>query len=325
MKRVSPRHGSMGVWPRKRANRSYARVRGWKGTDGLLAFPAYKAGMTHVMATDAGKNSPTKGQTLSIPVTILECPPIKIYSIRCYTEDAYGKHVAKEIVVGKDKNLFRKLFTNKTDEAKVKEIKPEEYVNITVTIMTMPSKTNIGQKKPEIMEFHIGGKPQDQLAWAQERIGKEIPITEVFKEGEYVDCHGVTTGKGFQGAVKRFGVNLKNHKSEKGQRGIGSLGGWSGQQHFMYRNPAPGQMGYHQRVQFNNLVLKISDNPEEVKIKGGIRHYGEVKSSYLLVKGSLQGAKKRVLTLTKPMRLYERSKMPLPTIELISLESQQGR
>ena len=43
----------MGVWPRKRAKRQFARVRNLPHSNDikLLEFPAYKAGMTHVMAT----------------------------------------------------------------------------------------------------------------------------------------------------------------------------------------------------------------------------------------------------------------------------------
>lgn len=327
-KRVQPRHGSMAVWPRKRAKRSYARVRGWTtdaSVKGLLAFPAYKAGMTHVMATETRKNAPTKGETVSFPSTILECPPIKLYSIRFYEADVYGTHVAKEVVVGKEKHLWRKLFTKKTNEGALKEIKPEQYADITVTIITQPSKTGIGKKKPELFESRLGGSNEEKFQWVQEHLNKEIPLSEVFEEGEYVDSHAITKGKGFQGPVKRFGIGLKHHKSEKARRNPGSLGGWSGQQHVMYRVAHAGQTGYHQRTQYNNMILKISDNPEEIKVKGGIPHYGEIKSQWLLVKGSLQGAKKRMITLTKAVRLYARAKHPLPTIEEISLESQQRR
>ncbi len=325
-KRESPRHGSMAVWPRKRARRAYARVRSWNAKEqGLLAFPAYKAGMTHVMAVDTRKNSPSKGETLSIPSTILECPPVRIYSVRLYKEDAYGRKVATEVVVGKDKHLFRKLSTKKTDEAKLAGLKAEGYSDVTVTLITQPGKTGIGKKKPEILEAGIGGTVEEKLAWVKEHAGKEIPVTEAFKEGDYADCHAITKGHGFQGAVRRFGIGLKPHKSEKGRRAPGSLGGWSGQQHFMYRVAHAGQHGYHQRTQFNNQILKVGDRPEEVNPRGGLLRYGVVRNQYVLVKGSLQGAKKRMVTLTRPVRLPEKGKRPLPTIEAISLTSQQRR
>jgi len=44
-----------------------------------------------------------------------------------------------------------------------------------------------------------------------------------------VDSKTFTKGKGFQGPVKRFGISLRSHKSEKVIRGPGSLGPWKGQ------------------------------------------------------------------------------------------------
>ncbi len=311
----------MGVWPRKRAKRSYARVRGWTTDEkakGLLAFPAYKAGMTHVMAIDTRKTNITKGESISLPTTVLEATPIKLYSVRLYTEDAYGEHVAKEIVVGKDKQLWRKLFTKKTDEAGLKGIKPEEFSDITVTILTQPGKTGIGKKKPEIFESRLGGTNEEKLRWVEEHLNKEIRVGEVFQEGDYVDSHAITKGKGFQGAVKRFGIGLTHHKSEKGRRTPGSLGGWSGQQHFMYRIAHAGQTGYHQRTQYNNIIFKMGEDPAEVNPKAGFKRYGLVKNDFLLVNGSIQGPAKRMITLTKAVRLYDKRKKPLPTIELVA-------
>ncbi len=314
----------MGVWPRKRAKKQTARVRSWNVKEqGLLAFPAYKARMTRVIATDTGKNSQTKGETIVIPATVLECPPVKIYSVRGYTKDAYGEKAAAEVVVGKDKHLWRALVTKKTDEEALKQFDPKKFSRITVVLLTQPSKTGIGQKKPQIFEAGVGGSNEQALAWINDHVGKEIAVTDVFKEGDYADAHGITTGRGFQGPVKRFGISLKPHKSEKGRRAPATLGGWSGQQHFMYRVAHAGQMGYHRRVQFNNFILKIGDDPALVNPAGGIPYYGLVKNQYVVVKGSIQGPKKRMITLTKPVKLYV--KASLPTIEKISVDSLQRR
>lgn len=315
----------MQVWPRKRAKQKRPRIRAWATTEsGLCAFPAYKAGMTHIVATDTHKNSPTKGQTLSIPATVLECPPIRLYSVRCYTKAGHALRVAKEIVVGKEKHLARTVRTKKTSEAALKELDPAAYADITITIMTQPSKTNTGQKRPELFEVELGGKNEEKIAWIQERIGKEVPLTDVFSEGEYVDTHGITKGKGYQGPVKRFGISLKVAKTEKGRRTPGSLGGWSGQQHFMYRIAHAGQMGYHQRTHYNMQILKMGEEPADVNPKGGFINYGLVKGPYLIVRGSIQGPKKRLVTLTKAIRPNPKRQQALPTIEAISQESQQG-
>jgi len=317
MKKVNPRHGSMQVWPRKRANRPYARVRSWNTKEaGILGFPGYKVGMTHIVATDTRKTSNSKGEEIVIPVTVLECPPIKIYSARFYKEDAYGKKVATEIVLNKDKELLRKIQTKKVSDKKLDDLNSSDFSDISIIIYTTPSKAGFGKKKPELMEVAIGGSNEEKLLFIKENQNKEIRISEVFKDGEYMDAHAVTKGKGTQGPVKRFGVNLRSHKSEKTKRGPGAIsGGWVAQQHMMYRVAFAGQMGYHQRVQYNNQILKVGDKPEEINAKAGFKDYGLVNNDFVLVKGSLQGARKRLVTMTKPKRL--KKKETLVAIEAI--------
>ncbi|HHE36634.1 MAG TPA: 50S ribosomal protein L3 [Candidatus Woesearchaeota archaeon] len=77
-----PRKGSMAYWPRKKAKRSHPRIRGWSclSSDKAipLGFAGYKVGMTHVLGVDNRKTTPTKGEEISIPATVIECPPLKI-------------------------------------------------------------------------------------------------------------------------------------------------------------------------------------------------------------------------------------------------------
>lgn len=337
MKARKPRSGSMQFWPRKRAKKPVARVRSWPEMKEAkpAAFAGYKAGMTHVIATDAHKHSPTKGQDISIPATIIECPPMFIYSARLYQKKGYGEAVSKDIIISTDKDLTRKISLpknkKKTDsktsvnEEGIKElenIKPEEYSDITIICYTKPRKTGI-KKKPDMMEVRLGGTNEEKITFIKEHAEKGFSVKDIFTEGEYIDLHAITKGKGFQGAVKRFGIGLKSHKSEKGRRAPGSLGGWTGHAHFMYRIAHAGQMGYHQRTQYNNQILKISDNPEEVNQKGGILRYGLVKNTYLLVRGSVPGPKKRLITMVKAIR--PKQVQELPTIQKIITESAQGR
>jgi large subunit ribosomal protein L3 len=315
----------MQFWPRKRASRSYARIRSFnRKLDGMLGFAGYKMGMTHVMAFDSYKNSLTRNETISLPATIIECPPLRIFSVRAYTHDHYGYKVAKEVVVSKDKHLGRKISPPKNPVALTFESAPFDKFSIIVS--TQPHLTGIGQKRPQLFEMEVGGKtPADQLTFIKSLIGKDIKASELFKVGDYIDFHAITTGKGYQGPVKRFGIGLKQHKSEKGRRRPGSLGGWSAQQHVMYRVAFAGQMGFHQRVQYNNQILKITDKVEEIQPKGGFIHYGVGKSGneFLIVRGSVPGPKKRLITLVKAIRLKQAT--TVPTVELISQESQQGK
>lgn len=312
----------MQFWPRKRAARQYPRIRAFNTDEqGLLAFAGFKMGMTHVKATDSHKTSQFKNESQSIPVTILECPPMRVYSVRGYNRTAHGFNVAKEVIVGKHKHLGRKVTPR---DPGALDISPD-FHDIRVLLMTQPSKTGIGQKKPQIFEVQLGGSNEEKIETIKGMVGKDIKASEILQEGDYVDLHAITTGRGYQGPVKRFGIGLKASKSEKGRRRPGSLGGWSGQQHFMYRNANAGQTGYHQRVQYNNQIIKITDNPEEINPKGGFVNYGEGKkgNEFLLIKGSVPGPKKRMIALVKATRLHDKNTPP--TVEEISLESKQGK
>ena len=146
------------------------------------------------------------------------------------------------------------------------------------------------------------GKILQKFEYAKSVFGNEIKITDVFEDGAVTDVKTVTKGKGFQGPVKRFGVAIRESKSEKTIRGPGSLGGWKGHGHSMYRIAHAGQMGYHRRTEYNKQILKISDNLEETTFKGGIHKFGNVKNTFILVKGSVGGAKKRLIRFNVAIR-----------------------
>ena len=155
-------------------------------------------------------------------------------------------------------------------------------------------------------------------------MGKEIAVSDIFAAGSIVDAHSVTTGRGTQGPVKRFGINLRAKKSEKSVRNPGSIaGGWKGQQHMMYRVAFAGQTGYHTRTDYNKTIMLIDSDVDKVNPKGGITHYGQVKNTYILVKGSVPGPKKRLIKLAKAVR-SDKESIEAPALEYISLESQQG-
>ncbi|MET1160785.1 MAG: 50S ribosomal protein L3 [Thermoprotei archaeon] len=109
-KHSAPRHGSLGLRPRKRAARIVPRVRSWpsetwfdriiksigveeasklgiQNKPVLLGFVAYKAGMSHVIAIDDRPNTPTYGKEVFKPVTILDAPPIVVLGVRGYEYD----------------------------------------------------------------------------------------------------------------------------------------------------------------------------------------------------------------------------------------------
>ena len=84
-----PRSGSLQFWPRKRSKRKTPRIRTQVNSKEfkLTGFAGYKVGMTHLQAIETNKYSHKKGDEISVPVTIVECPPLKIATIRLYKNE----------------------------------------------------------------------------------------------------------------------------------------------------------------------------------------------------------------------------------------------
>jgi large subunit ribosomal protein L3 len=325
-----PRSGSMQFWPRKKARKPVARVRSWAKLDKaqLLGFAGYKVGMTNITIVDNRKRSITKSEKINVPVSIIECPPLKIASVRLYKKDNSSCRLVREMLGKADKELARKLSLPKKPQdvsSVLSGIKPEDYDEVRVNIYTQPKLTGIGKKKPEFFEIALAGSKEEALDYAKENLGKDIFVKDVFTEGAFADIHAVTKGKGYQGPVKRFGIGLTSHKSEKKRRGPGSLGGWKAQGHFMYRIAHAGQMGYHMRSEYNKQILSIDEDAEKINPKGGFPGYGLVKNQYVLLKGSVSGARKRLIRFNMPVRKHANSSEEAPTITNINIESKQGR
>ena len=318
-----PRSGSMQFWPRKRAKKEIPHVRSWVQSKvaAPLGFGGYKVGMTHITYQRVNKNLKRKGvmEEIACPVTVIECPPLKIAGIRSYKKGYKGLEVAQELAFAVDKVVGRKKSLQKkvVDVTALDSLSLDGVFELRLIVYAQPSLTGIGKKKPEIFELPLGGKLDEQLSWAKEHVGKEIRVSDVFKPGQQVDAIAVTKGKGFQGPVKRFGVALRAKKSEKVKRGPGSLGPWCGQGHIMYRVAHAGQTGYHLRTEFNKWLLYIGEDPKEILQKAGFLHYGNVKNSYLLVKGSVQGPTKRFIVLRQPRRPNSSIPSEAPALEYV--------
>ncbi len=316
-----PRRGTMQFWPRKRASSPHASIRTWnpgKETK-ALGFAGYKAGMTHLIVADNKPTSATKGDSIVVPVTVVECPPLKVAGIRCYRLINNRLVLDTQIWAEKpDKDLSRVLPTPK--KPKTKPIKPEEYKEFRLLVHTQPRLSGL-KKTPEVFEVGIGGDAKQQLEYAKNILGKDLKITDVFAAGQQVDSHSVSKGKGYQGPVKRFGISIRSHKSEKTKRGPGAVGPWHG--NFNWPVAHAGQMGYHQRTEYNKWIVHIGEDPSKINPAGGFVHYGNVISPYLLIKGSLAGPAKRLIKLTTPLRPNKHIPKEAPSITHTSVASKQ--
>ncbi len=330
MKYHRPRRGSLGFSPRKRASSIIPRVRSWPDYEGepkLLGFAGYKAGMTHVIMIDDRKNSPTYGEEIMVPVTVIETPPMKVMGIRVYRKTVYGLQIAGEVWTDElDSFLSRRiqLPKKKGDVDKLKEI--EDIAEVRVITYTQPYLiTGVPKKVPDVMEQKVGGDVEAALNYAIEKLGKEVRISEVFTEGAFIDVLSITKGKGFQGPVKRWGVitlDAKHARSSKHRR-VGTLGPWTPHR-VRWTVPQAGQMGFHQRTEYNKRILKIGTNGEEINPEGGFLHYGLVRSDYVLVSGSVPGPVKRLIRMRDAIRPPEATYEGV-NILYISRSSKQGR
>ena len=286
--------------------------------------------MTYVFTIEDRKRSPHYGKEVMRAATVLETPPILIIGIRTYAQTPYGlKHLTEAWMKDPPQELERALVLpeNFNTEEMLQKIQKtlDTITKIRVITATQPKQTSLSKKKPDINEIEIGGgTTQQQLEYAKALLGKTVTAEEIFKDGQYTDVAAVTTGKGFQGPVKRWGVAILQHKGRKTKRGVATLGPWN-PHHVTYSVPRAGQMGYHQRIEYNKRILKIGKDGKEVTVKGDFIRYGTLKGPYILIEGSIPGTEKRAIRLRYPARPPKTTPEEPPQITYISLESPQGK
>jgi len=318
--------------PRARAPRWIGKVRHWPETEAgprLLAFSGFKAGMTYGLAFDNRQGSLTYGKEIVIPLTILEAPPMLACAVRAYNRTYKGLQTFAEAWMEKPPKDFERVISvpekfATEDGLKKIETGLDKVAELRVVLATQPRLAKRPKKTPDLIEVKVGGATiKEEFEYARKLPGTEVKVSDIFKEGQAVDVIGVTKGKGIQGPVKRWGIRRKLHKARKTVRQVGSIGGWT--PHFvMYSVPRAGQMGFHQRTEYNKLVVKIGNNGSEVTPKGGFIRYGEINSDYIMLKGSVPGTTNRTVLMRLAVRPPPEAKVPAPRIEYLSVLSPQG-
>jgi len=340
-KKSAARRGSLGFYPRQRAEEFVPRIKSWPVLSiqepKLLGFIGYKVGMTHVFMVENRQGLPTYGKEVMKPVTVVEVPPVYVLAVRGYAFDvnkglyplteAWGK-------VPDNLELERRLKTlgSFDNEGSIKELQSSlnELKEIRVLIASQPKLTGgLSKKKPDVIEVKVNTPSNDMkkaLDYALGKLGQQVSVKEVFQTGQVVDVLAVTKGKGWQGVIKRAGAKQLPRwtKHRKGSRKIGArshgLGTW-------WENPSPGQLGFHRRTEYNKRILDMGDDGFKITPAGGFVNYGVVKSSYILLDGSIPGTPKRPIVLRYPIRppvWYLTMGIKKPQITYISLSSKQG-
>lgn len=313
-KKSRSRSGSLGFKPKVRSSRLYPEVSTWEESDECkpLGFAGYKAGMTRVLMVDDTEGA-TRGQEVAEAVTVLEAPPLRVYGARFFTEDpnsgeqvfteawteSPSKELQEAVDVPKDGNL---------DNLEKAKENSDRLTDVRLLVHTQPQEAGIGKKKAENFEIGLGGSVDEKLEYAEEMIGKQVEFSDVFEPGEYSDVIAVTKGKGFEGPVKRYGIKKLNHKTQKKRRKAGNVGPWHPDT-LSWRVPLPGQQGFNKRTETNKRIIDFGD-AQEVQKDGGFKNYGEVRSNYILVKGSVPGSTKRLVRLRTALRKDENPGKP---------------
>jgi large subunit ribosomal protein L3 len=308
----------------------------------LLAFAGYKAGMLQAVVKDTTKGSPTFGEDISVPVTVLDCPAMMVVGVRAYRSTTRGLSIIAEAWADKlPKGFEIKRKSTKTKKAKTKKKKKEtkkekkkptastqiakmkkeldKIVSVRLIVATQPKLVGFGKKTTDVFEIEVAGNGvEEKLEFAKETLGSEVKASDVLREGELVDAIGITTGKGTTGPVKRFGITIQNRHAKGKRRHVGSLG-QEEPGRVRWTVPMAGQMGFQQRTEYNKRVLKINDAEaagKEITPKSGFTNYGVVRGSYVVVEGSVPGPRKRLIFLRVAMR-PKKARYILPEIKEI--------
>jgi large subunit ribosomal protein L3 len=323
-----PKRGSLGYSPRKRAASPIPRIRSWVEEDRvrMQGFVGYKAGTTHVIMIDDFPHSPTYGEEIKAAATVIETPPVKVCGVRAYEKNTTGLRVISEVwEPNPSKDLKRALPLPKKLNHSIDNIEKvlDKTEELRLLIHTQPRNSATPRKKPEIMEYKISGDLNDGFEYAQKVLGKELKVSDIFEEGEFLDVISITKGKGFQSPVKKWGVKHLPRKTRKGHRTAGTLGPWHPAA-MMWTVPQSGKMGYHQRTEYNKRILKIGSREDEITPKGGFLGYGVVSGDFLLLHGSIPGPRNRLVRLRPAIKPPSRMPAGPPQLVYISRSSKQG-
>ncbi|XP_028310117.1 60S ribosomal protein L3-like [Gouania willdenowi] len=193
----------------------------------------------------------------------------------------------------------------------------------------------IKQKKAHVVEVQLnGGSISDKVDWAKEHLEQAVPVSAVFFQDEMVDVIGVTKGHGFKGVTSRWHTKKLPRKTHKGLRKVACIGAWHPSR-VSYTIARAGQKGYCHRTEINKKIYRIGKGihiqdgkvirnnastnydttQKSITPLGGFPHYGEVNNDFVMLKGCVVGAKKRVLTLRKSL-ITHTSRKSKETIEL---------
>jgi large subunit ribosomal protein L3e len=332
----------------------------------LTSFMVFKAGMTHIVRDVDRPGSKVNKKEVVEAVTVLEAPPMVVVGITGYRETPVGMKNLGTIWAHHVSTEFKRRFYRnwkQSSQSAFSQLKKAQHTkqgklatqrilnrfNKRATVIRVIAHTQnrklrnhrVGTKKAFIQEVQInGGKIADKIKLGQSLLEKEVRVDSVFHQSEAIDVCSVTKGHGFQGVVQRWGVATLPRKTHRGLRKVACIGAWHPER-VSYTVARAGQCGFHHRTQLNKKIYHVGRSAfmdpknattdfditdKTITPLGGFLRYGPVRNDFLLVKGSVSGPVRRVITLRRPMA-PQTSRLLLEKISLkfIDTSSKMGR
>ncbi|KAJ7842061.1 ribosomal protein L3-domain-containing protein [Mycena leptocephala] len=157
--------------------------------------------------------------------------------------------------------------------------------------------TGLFQKKAHLMEIPVnGGSVSDKVEFTYGLFEKPIEVNSVLEQDECADFIAVTKGHGFEG------------KAHEGLRKVTCIGAWHSSK-VMLSVARTCQNGYHHRTELNKKIYRIGSSTDDANA------LTKSDNDFLMLKGSIPGTKKRVITIRKSLMAHT-SRRDLEKIQL---------
>ena len=296
--------------------------------------------MTHIVRDVDRPASKLHKKEIVEPVTVLETPPMVVVGFVGYVETPRGLRALTSVWAGhlseECKRRFYKSWHNSKQKAFTKYQKrwaeaskgseapmaaeierAKKYCQVIRAIVhTQIGKAKIGRKKAQIKEIQInGGTTEKKVDFAMGLFEQEVKVDSVFSQDEMIDTIGATKGHGFHGVVTRWGVTRLTRKTHRGLRKVACIGSWHPSR-VQFQVPRSGQRGYHHRTEINKKIYRVGKSVKDdannavasndlteksITPMGGFSHYGEINEDWVMLKGTVMGPRKRIITLRKSL------------------------
>ena len=193
-----------------------------------------KSGMTRVFTEDGR----------SLPVTVIEAAPNRITQIKSDDTDGY---TAVQVTTG---------------EVRQNRVSKPQAGHF--------AKANVSAGRG-IWEFRVDGIPEAGEDEEALQVGGELTVGQ-FEEGQKVDVRGVSKGKGYAGAIKRWNFKSQDntHGNSISHRAPGSIGQCQTPGRVFKGKKMAGHLG-NARVTTQNLtIVRVDEDRNLLLIKGAV-------------------------------------------------------